>query len=299
MVDRCVSALSRDGCAVEVQDTLSAYSAGEQARDAVASGFDTIFACGGDGTFFQVLQGVAGSGAALGLIPFGTGNVLAQNLRLSRDPVSAFEAQRNAEAVTIPLGEVTCKAAGHASERRWYFTIAAGVGIHSAMMDLAPNGSGKRMWGRAAYYMGGIRLLLQHPIQPFDLEMKKTSGEGSRIRACELLAVRVPALNRWRPGGDLRSAVLRVAVVPHTSRIGLAHAMFHAVVTRKMRNGRAASSGLPYAQYEDAVQVTCKPAPGHSYEVPLLIEADGEVIGIERATFKVAQKTVRLLWPKS
>lgn len=280
-----------------MQDTLSAYSAGEQAREAVASGFDTIFVCGGDGTFSQVLQGVAGSGAALGIIPFGTGNVLAQNLKLPRDPVSAFETQRNAETVTIPLGEVICKAAGHASERRWYFTIAAGVGPHAALMDLAPNGSGKRMWGRAAYYSGGVRLLLRHPIQPFDLELTKTSGERSRIRACELLAVRVPALNRWRPGGDLRSPLLRVAVVHHTTRIGLAHAMFHALVTRKLADGSAASSGLPYPQYEDAMQVTCKPAAGYSYEVPLLVEADGEVIGVERATFKMAQKTLRLLWP--
>src|ERR1700739_1869202 len=87
VVDRCAALLREDGCTVEMQDTLSAYSAGDQAREAVASGFDTIFACGGDGTLFQILQGVAGSDAKLGVIPFGTGNVLVQNLRLPRDPV--------------------------------------------------------------------------------------------------------------------------------------------------------------------------------------------------------------------
>src|ERR1700758_1562011 len=112
-VERMADFLRSQGCEVETQDTLSAHSAGEQAQEAVASGFDTIFVCGGDGTFFQVIQGVAGSDVALGVIPFGTGNVLAQNLRLSRDPMTALLAQKNATAVSIPLGKVVCKTPGH------------------------------------------------------------------------------------------------------------------------------------------------------------------------------------------
>ena len=101
-VDRVAGLLREDGCTVDLQDTLSAHSAGEQAQEAVASGFDTIFVCGGDGTFFQVIQGVAGSDTKIGIIPFGTGNVLAQNLRLPRDAMSAVRAQLWARAVSIP-----------------------------------------------------------------------------------------------------------------------------------------------------------------------------------------------------
>jgi diacylglycerol kinase (ATP) len=298
VVDRCAAILRDAGCTVEMQDTLSAFSAGEQAREAVENGFDTIFACGGDGTLFQLLQGVAGSETVMGVIPFGTGNVLAQNLRLPRDPVAAFELQRKGEAVPIPLGEVKCHAVGHASDRSWYFLIAAGLGVHAALMDLAPNGSSKRALGRAAYYSGGVRLLLRHPVQPFDVEMTDLNGEVRRFGACELLGVRVAEINRWRPGGDLCSSQLRIAAVPPTSRLGLSHAMFHALFTQKsngaMHNGR----GLPYPQYEDAMKAVCKPTKGFAYETPLLVEADGEVIGVERATFKMSQKRVRLLWPQ-
>ena len=296
IVERCAAKLRHDGCEVEMEDTLSAHSAGDQAREAVERGADTVFACGGDGTFFQILQGVAGTGAAIGVIPFGTGNVLVQNLKLPRDPAEAFEAQRNAKAVPISLGQVTCKADGHLSDRSWYFTIAAGMGVHAALMDLSPNGSGKRMLGRAAYYSGGLRLLLRHPIQPFDVEVTSNDGAVRRFRACELLSVRVPEINRWRPGGDLESRGLRMAAVPYTSRLGLSHAMFHAVITR--RNGRPSSSlGLPYPQYGDAAKIVCRPAAGYSYKAPLLVEADGEVIGVEHATFKMAQKQMYLLWP--
>lgn len=295
VVERCAALLRRDGCEVEMEDILSAHSAGDQAREAVERGADTVFACGGDGTFFQVLQGVAGTSAGMGVIPFGTGNVLVQNLKLSRDPMAAFEAQRKAQAAPIPLGKVSCKAAGHLSDRTWYFTIAAGIGIHAAMMDLSPNASGKRLLGRAAYYSGGIRLLLAHPIQPFEVEVTGINGAVRRFRACELLGVRVPEINRWRPGGDLGMHYLRMAAVPHTSRLGLTHAMFHAVITR--RNGQPSGPGLPYPQYEDAVKIVCRPAAEYSYKAPLLVEADGEVIGIERATFKMAQEQLRLLWP--
>jgi diacylglycerol kinase (ATP) len=303
IVDRCAALLREDGCKVEMQDTLSAYSAGDQAREAVESGFDTILACGGDGTFFQVLQGVAGSNAALGVLPFGTGNVLVQNLRLPRNPLAAMRAQRNGNGnvVSIPLGQVTCGTLGRgeagSSERRWYFTIAAGMGLHAALMDMAPNGNGKRFGGRAAYYAGGARLLFNYPLQPFDVEMTGTDGEVRRFRASELLSVRVPEINRWRPGGNLCSQELRMAAIPETSRVGLTHAMFHALFTQKSGSWNGNGSGLPYPHYEDAVQIVCKPAAGVSYQAPLLVEADGEVIGVEHATFKMAKKQLRLLWP--
>jgi len=302
MVDACAALLREDGCTVEMQDTLSAYSAGDQAREAVAGGFDTIFACGGDGTLFQILQGVAGSETALGVIPFGTGNVVAQNLRLPRDPVAALRAQRNgnSRAVTIPLGEVRCRtlrdATGH-DERRWYFTIAAGLGMHAALMDLAPNGTGKRVWGRAAYYADGLKLLATHVVEPFEAEINRVDGSTEKLQACELLAVRVAEINRWRAGGDLCSSQLRMAAVQQTGRLGLTHAMFHALFTGKSANGNGAQGGLPYPYYEDASQIVCRPVTGHHYGAPLLVEADGEVVGVGPATFKMAKRTVKLIWP--
>ena len=46
-------------------------------RGAVAQGFDTVVAAGGDGTVSAVANGLIGSGARLGIIPLGTANVLA------------------------------------------------------------------------------------------------------------------------------------------------------------------------------------------------------------------------------
>ena len=295
-LERCAALLRAEGCAAEVRNTLGGLSTGEQARQAVESGFDTMFACGGDGTLFHVLQGVAGSDAALGVLPLGTGNVLARNLRLPRGVLAACLAQKSAEAVSIPLGEIVCASAGEC-ERNWYFTIAAGIGIHASVIDVASSGGGKRRWGRASYYGSGVRLLMRHPVQPFNVRIIGVDGGVREFSACELLAVRVPAIDRWRAGGDLRSPHLRVAAVPHTGRVGLAHAGFHAVVTRAGRDGFSQQRRLPYPQYENVVEVVCRPDAEFAYKSPLLVEADGEVIGVERVTLRMAQKRLRLLWP--
>lgn len=297
-VERCAEVVRAEGCEAEIRETLGGGAAGQQAREAVESGFDTVFACGGDGTLFQILQGVAGSHAGLGVIPLGTGNVLARNLRLPRDPVAAMLMQWKSEAVEIPLGEIACADAS-GCERSWYFTIAAGIGIHAAVMNIAPSGRGKRLWGRGAYYSGAMRLLMRHAIQPFEVELTGADGRIRKFRACELLAARVPAIDRWRPGGDLRSTHLSVASVPHTGRAGLAHAGFQAVMNRRVRvGGELKKGGLPYPTYEYVAQVVCRPAEEFQYKTPLLVEADGEVIGMERAIFRMAEKRLRLFWPR-
>jgi diacylglycerol kinase family enzyme len=295
LVERCAALLRDDGCTVEMQDTVSDHFAGEQARAAIESGFDTVFVCGGDGTLFHLLQGIAGSEAALGVIPMGTGNVLAQNLRLPRDPVAAFELQRRGETVSISLGEVTCADRAQSAERSWYFALAAGVGMHAAVMDFAPNGSGKRVWGRGAYYAGGLRLLFKHPIQPLDVVVTDAAGDVQRFRACELLAVRVPKIGVWRSGGDLRSPHLRMAAVPLAGRGGLTHACFHALATGWSNR----ESRLCYPRYEDTMEIACSPEEKFSHEIPALVEADGEVIGAGRAVFRMSEKRLRLLWPRA
>ncbi len=53
--------------------TRAAGSAAQQVKEAIADGCDTVFACGGDGTVHDVLQGLVGTQAALGVIPLGHG----------------------------------------------------------------------------------------------------------------------------------------------------------------------------------------------------------------------------------
>lgn len=297
-VEQIAELLSQRGSDVHLQETLSAYSAGQQARDAVTAGFDTFLVCGGDGTVFQVLQGLAGSEAVLGVLPFGTGNVIVQNLRMPRNPLHAARLLLDAEPRPVSLGKVTVSPVGHRKTHSWYFFIAAGMGVHAALMNLAPTGQGKRRGGRLAYYMGGLRLLARHRVQPFALEWWAEDGSHDSVIACEAIAAHVPEINRWKAGGDPFGDALRLAWVPETSRMGLGHASFHALTTGR-GNGR--STGwwkLPYPQYVTVKKTICRPLPGKSYDQPLLVEGDGEVLGAESATISMAETRLQMLWPR-
>lgn len=85
-VDRVLSTFRESGATVDLLETGENRAAGTKAKRAVAQGYEAIVVCGGDGTIFDVIQGLAGSDVPLGIIPFGTGNVMAQNLGIPDDP---------------------------------------------------------------------------------------------------------------------------------------------------------------------------------------------------------------------
>ncbi|MBR3528166.1 MAG: diacylglycerol kinase family lipid kinase [Bacteroidales bacterium] len=81
----------------------------ELAREAVQQGcFDAIVAVGGDGSVNDVVSGMVGSDLALGIIPCGSGNGLARNLKIPLTPTHAVEAinrYKIAEIDTIYLND--------------------------------------------------------------------------------------------------------------------------------------------------------------------------------------------------
>jgi diacylglycerol kinase (ATP) len=312
-IARIAVLLGSKGLWVEVVETLSAQSAGDQARRGIEDGFDTILVCGGDGTVFNVIQGVAGTEIPVGILPFGTGNVLAQNLELPRNPVDAARKLLDARPRRIPLGRITLNVpdlssasleisrGGSRRTRRksWYFTMAAGMGLHATLMNIA-DGWGKRGIGRTSYFLAGVSLLLRHRIQPFEVEVTTVSGEKFRQRVCEAIAVRVAELNRWRPGGRLEEPILRLATVDATGRWGLANASFHALARTPAQNGNSSSgrpSVHPSVRYVDALRVFCRPLPDYDYHGAVLAEADGEVLGASHAVIEMAKESFYLLWP--
>jgi hypothetical protein len=126
--------------------------------------------------------------------------------------------------------------------------------------------------------------------------MKLADGRTERVEACEAIATHVREINRWRPGGDPFAAWLRVAWVPPTGRLGLGHASFHALATGKS-NGHHGWGGLPFAQYVTVERMICRPLDGNRYSKPLLVEADGEVLGASYTAIGISDRKLNLLWP--
>ncbi len=289
-IERVEAVFREHGASVEVMETGENRAAGPKAKRAAAQGYEAVVVCGGDGTIFDVIQGLAGSDVPLGIIPFGTGNVMAQNLKVPKDPVAAARWILRSHPRSVGLGRITCCTVG--GRESWLFAMAAGMGMHASLMSEARR-SGKSRVGRAAYFAAGGRLLLNHPIRPFDIEITTTNGSVIQAQVCEALAVRVAELNRWRPGGGLQFPFLRLATVEGNSRSRLALASFEALFRAAGARDREPSPNAA-AIYRDVVRVVCKPSTGLKYEPPLGVQADGEVLGASCATIEMAGLNVTL-----
>jgi diacylglycerol kinase (ATP) len=289
-VTRVEAVLRGQSATVEVMETGENRAAGPKAKRAVAEGYDAIVVCGGDGTIFDVIQGLAGSTVPLGIIPFGTGNVMAQNLKIPKDPGAAAHWILRSRPRAVGLGRITCCTPG--GRESWLFTMAAGMGMHASLMSEARR-SGKNRVGRAAYFAAGGRLLWNYPVRPFAVHITTTSGTVIEEQVCEALAVRVAELNRWRPGGGLHFPFLRLATVSGASRSRLALASFEALFQSGGARDREPAADAS-AIYRDVERVVCKPIPDRVYLPPIAVQADGEVLGESCVTIEMAGLNISL-----
>ncbi|MGL4743433.1 MAG: diacylglycerol/lipid kinase family protein, partial [Dermatophilaceae bacterium] len=142
-----------------------------QTRQAVVDRADLVCALGGDGTVRAVAQELVGTGTPLGLLPGGTGNLLARNLDVPTDDVErAFVValtgrNRHVDAGWVTLDPEDAALDEHAGEgasaglRRHAFFVMAGLGLDATIMESTSESLKKRL-GWTAYVPSGLRNML-------------------------------------------------------------------------------------------------------------------------------------------
>jgi YegS/Rv2252/BmrU family lipid kinase len=171
--------LQRGGWTVDVRSTAGPGDARRIAEESRGMGFDVLVSHGGDGTAMQVAAGITGTGIALGLVPGGTGNVLAGNLRLPRSTASAARALLKARSQPIDLGMIERPDGPH------YFAVAAGTGFDAQLM--ADTGlQEKRRWKLGAYVARAALTLNSVRSAPHRVTVDGTAHD---VRAAMLLVL--------------------------------------------------------------------------------------------------------------
>ena len=127
---------------------------GGQTRQAVQAGAEVIFACGGDGTVTACASELAGTDVALAVVPAGTGNLLAANLKLPAHPADAVAAAtaRGRRRLDVGVVEGRC------------FTVMAGMGFDAQMLRDTPETLKARL-GWPAYVIAAARHLCETPMR--------------------------------------------------------------------------------------------------------------------------------------
>ena len=120
-------------------------------RQAVAEQVDLVIGAGGDGTIRYVADGLAHTGIPLGLVPAGTGNLLARNLDLPLEEVDAIEVALSGQVRQIDLVKITVD--DRAPE---HFAVMAGIGIDAMIMDETDEDLKDKV-GSAAYFVAAAK----------------------------------------------------------------------------------------------------------------------------------------------
>jgi diacylglycerol kinase family enzyme len=123
-------------------------------RQHIERGADLVIAAGGDGTINEVAEGVAHTTVPMAILPAGTANVLACELKMGWDPVRAAERLGAFVPRRISLGHVTCDE-GRVSR---HFVLMAGIGV-DAHIVYHLSGPLKTQAGKLAYWIAGGSLL--------------------------------------------------------------------------------------------------------------------------------------------
>jgi diacylglycerol kinase (ATP) len=129
-----------------------------QAEQAVADGAAVVMAAGGDGTIRAVAEGLGTSGVPIALLPSGTGNLLARNMKLSLDrPAESIATAFTGVDRQIDLGVVDLQRQDGSKDSH-AFVVMAGLGIDAAMIANTDDDLKKKV-GWLAYVQGIARAL--------------------------------------------------------------------------------------------------------------------------------------------
>ena len=287
---RKVIAVLRDaGTEAEALETNAPGSARSLAKAAMRNGYDTILACGGDGTVHEILQCLVGTPVALGVIPLGTANALAQDLGLGTSPVNAVRKLLKATPTPIPVGRVIYHDL-NGGERSSYFTVAAGIGADALLMASMDAGL-KRRFGYLLYMVEATRIWATNPFPLFRAAFTFHQGEPRVAEVSQLLAVRVRSfggvLRTLAPGATVRNGSLNLITFKTRSRFRYLKFLLAVVAGRQTFSKDV--------ELVEATSVDCRTRNGSKKQI--FVEADGEVLGALPARMEVSTEKLMLLVP--
>lgn len=273
--------LRSGGWDVRVLATGGPGDARRLAEEATRDGMDVVGVFGGDGTTMQAAAALVGTRTALGVLPGGTGNLLAGNLRIPTDPRRAAEALLRGEPRPFDLGRVRRQDGEH------FFAVACGAGVDARVMAETPSAE-KRKWGMGAYIATAIRIL---PDIRSTLYHITVDGQEYEMRASLLVVANcaevIPPFVRFRRGMSFDDGVFDVVALRADTFGQSLQALWEFVRESDRASGVAGLVG--HARGKTITVAT---------EAPLPMQLDGDLAGTTPFTAEVVPGAIRVIAPR-
>jgi diacylglycerol kinase (ATP) len=250
------------------------------ARGAAEAGFDAVWVAGGDGTVGEAVNGLVHSKTALGVLPVGTGNVWAKQLRLHTYTLTHPFRLREA-AVAQTEGCVRSVDVGRVNGR--YFLLWAGLGFDALVTsELEPRPRPIKRLGPLPYIVAAVTLA-----RDYSGVRTRILMDGRTIRGRTILVVvsnvQDYALFRISKQARMDDGLLDVLIF---KGLGFSYILRHAA---KIFSGRHLQDPRTIHRQVRSITVVS--------DVPISVQADGDPLGTTPVTLNVVPRALRVLVP--
>jgi diacylglycerol kinase (ATP) len=264
------------GIQYEVHEARKGEKLDEIVRGRMRDGFDLAVAAGGDGTVSAVIDGITGSPIPLGIIPTGTGNLIARELCIPDEVEDAVKliagAPRSRKIDVMKIGKRV-------------FVLNASVGISAAVISDTTRRS-KHRFGRIAYLWNTIprmfTLKRRHLVVAVD-------GRGQEYRAIEVAIMNCGMLAKmlYPKGPEIRidDGCLDVLI------LGTKPVRDYPLYIFRILTGRTPDILSRFIKVEKCVAIRSN--------VPLPVQADGDMIGTTPLDVELLPGAVTVLVPEA
>ena len=253
--------LQRRGLPFRVYETRGAGDAVRMAAGAFDEGAEGIVCIGGDGTIFEIVNGLAGRKTTLYFVPCGTGNDFVRMLALPKDPLEAFRVQLDGAPHDIDVGTVSGR----------YFLNVSGCGFDVDVLKEA--GRFKRLGRGLLPYLFGLFAALRR-FHPFDVEIT-CNGETYKGRST-IISVGNGAYfgggMKPTPNARISDGLFELVRIDPVNRRKVI------VLLSKFISGKHLSLPIAHATRCSEVVIRSK---------GMTVNLDGELIGMDCAEYKI------------
>lgn len=263
------------GVDVDLKLTAAPGEATEIAARAAKNGAGEVIVAGGDGTINEAIQGLAGTQTRLAIIPRGTANVLARELKLPLDDLQATAIAARGNARRIHLGLATEETSGVSR----LFVLMAGIGLDASVVQRT-HPRLKRRIGKGAFWISGLSHLADWKPSPFTLEVDGREYTGTFAAIGK--AARYGGDLLITPGARLEKPEFEICIIETLSRFSYLRLLSYAVRSGMPRN-------KPGVRFVNATRVRV------TGDAP--VQVDGELLGQLPMRFEIAPESLEVIVP--